>query len=189
MSFSMFNTKIIVFKCFHIHMSKGKNITPNQRAMIKVLLDQNFSQVQIAKKLKLSRCAIQNAIKHINKFGMLENRGQPSINCQGYYNEMKAYPECSLSVSSIRRRLVEAGLNGRIARKKPLVSLKNRRARVAFAREHLTWSTADWTKVVFLMSQSSTALDQMGINMFGVILEQNLCQNIQFLPLNMEVAQ
>uniref|UniRef100_A0A1I7WK06 Repressor LexA n=1 Tax=Heterorhabditis bacteriophora TaxID=37862 RepID=A0A1I7WK06_HETBA len=25
-------------------MSKGKNITPNQRAMIKVLLDQNFSQ-------------------------------------------------------------------------------------------------------------------------------------------------
>uniref|UniRef100_A0A1I7XEV3 DDE_3 domain-containing protein n=1 Tax=Heterorhabditis bacteriophora TaxID=37862 RepID=A0A1I7XEV3_HETBA len=47
-------------------MSKGKNITPNQRAMIKVLLDQNLSQVQIAKKLKLSRC-------HINKFGMLEN--------------------------------------------------------------------------------------------------------------------
>uniref|UniRef100_A0A1I7WEU7 HTH_Tnp_Tc3_2 domain-containing protein n=1 Tax=Heterorhabditis bacteriophora TaxID=37862 RepID=A0A1I7WEU7_HETBA len=41
-------------------MSKGKNITPNH-------------QVQIAKKLKLSRCAIQNAIKHINKFGMLEN--------------------------------------------------------------------------------------------------------------------
>uniref|UniRef100_A0A1I7WW20 HTH_11 domain-containing protein n=1 Tax=Heterorhabditis bacteriophora TaxID=37862 RepID=A0A1I7WW20_HETBA len=54
-------------------MSKGKNITPNQQAMIKVLLDQNLSQVQIAKKLKLSRCAIQNAIKHINKFGMIEN--------------------------------------------------------------------------------------------------------------------
>uniref|UniRef100_A0A1I7XBN8 HTH_Tnp_Tc3_1 domain-containing protein n=1 Tax=Heterorhabditis bacteriophora TaxID=37862 RepID=A0A1I7XBN8_HETBA len=52
-------------------MSKGKNITPNQRAMIKVLPDQNLSQVQIAKKLKLSRCAIQNGIKHINnRFGL-----------------------------------------------------------------------------------------------------------------------
>uniref|UniRef100_A0A1I7XSG5 HTH_Tnp_Tc3_2 domain-containing protein n=1 Tax=Heterorhabditis bacteriophora TaxID=37862 RepID=A0A1I7XSG5_HETBA len=27
--------------------------------------------------------------------------------------------------------------------------IKNWRARVALAREHLTWSTADWTKVVF----------------------------------------
>uniref|UniRef100_A0A1I7WJ05 HTH_38 domain-containing protein n=1 Tax=Heterorhabditis bacteriophora TaxID=37862 RepID=A0A1I7WJ05_HETBA len=54
-------------------MSKGKNITPNQRVMIKVLLEQNLNPVQIAKKLNLSRCAIQNAIKHINKFEMLEN--------------------------------------------------------------------------------------------------------------------
>uniref|UniRef100_A0A1I7XT41 HTH_Tnp_Tc3_2 domain-containing protein n=1 Tax=Heterorhabditis bacteriophora TaxID=37862 RepID=A0A1I7XT41_HETBA len=101
-------------------MSRKNNITPNQPAMVKVLLDQNLSQVQIAKKLTL---------------------------------------ECSLSVRSIRRRLVEAGLNGRIARKKPLVSLKNRRARVAFAREHLTWSTADWTKVVFS--------DESKFNRFG----------------------
>uniref|UniRef100_A0A1I7W6C8 HTH_11 domain-containing protein n=1 Tax=Heterorhabditis bacteriophora TaxID=37862 RepID=A0A1I7W6C8_HETBA len=72
MHFSMFNTNILYLSvCFQI--SKGKNITPNQQVMIKVLLDQNLSQVQIAKKLKLSRCAIQNAIKHINKFGMLEN--------------------------------------------------------------------------------------------------------------------
>uniref|UniRef100_A0A1I7WCV6 Transposase n=1 Tax=Heterorhabditis bacteriophora TaxID=37862 RepID=A0A1I7WCV6_HETBA len=35
-------------------MSKGKNITPNQRVMIKVLLEQNLSQ-------------------HINEFGTLEN--------------------------------------------------------------------------------------------------------------------
>uniref|UniRef100_A0A1I7XG56 HTH_Tnp_Tc3_2 domain-containing protein n=1 Tax=Heterorhabditis bacteriophora TaxID=37862 RepID=A0A1I7XG56_HETBA len=70
-------------------------------------------------------------------------RGQPSINCQGHSNEIKAYPECSLSVKSIRRRLVEAGLNGRVARKKPLVSLKNRSVCVGLTREHLTWSAVD----------------------------------------------
>uniref|UniRef100_A0A1I7WPC1 DDE-1 domain-containing protein n=1 Tax=Heterorhabditis bacteriophora TaxID=37862 RepID=A0A1I7WPC1_HETBA len=35
----------------------------------------------------------------------------------------------------------------RVARKKPLASLKNWKARDAFEREHLTWSTVDWTKV------------------------------------------
>uniref|UniRef100_A0A1I7WIJ5 DDE_3 domain-containing protein n=1 Tax=Heterorhabditis bacteriophora TaxID=37862 RepID=A0A1I7WIJ5_HETBA len=44
---------------------------------------------------------------------------------------------------------MKVGLNERVARKKSLVSLKNLRTRVAFAREHLTWSTADWTKVLF----------------------------------------
>uniref|UniRef100_A0A1I7X548 HTH_Tnp_Tc3_2 domain-containing protein n=1 Tax=Heterorhabditis bacteriophora TaxID=37862 RepID=A0A1I7X548_HETBA len=72
---------------------------------------------------------------------------------------MKAYPECSLSFSSIRRRLVEAGLNGQVARKKPLVSLKNRRARAEFAREHLIWSAVDWTKAVFS--------DESKFNRFG----------------------
>uniref|UniRef100_A0A1I7WSA3 HTH_Tnp_Tc3_2 domain-containing protein n=1 Tax=Heterorhabditis bacteriophora TaxID=37862 RepID=A0A1I7WSA3_HETBA len=120
-------------------MSKGKNITPNQRVMIKALLEQNLSEVQIAKKLELSRCSVQNATKHITKSGILENvprtrrnrnitkridgtiRRQCENNRQliarDIYDEVKAYPECSLSV-----------------RKKPLVSLKNRKARKAWTQ-------------------------------------------------------
>uniref|UniRef100_A0A1I7XN50 HTH_Tnp_Tc3_1 domain-containing protein n=1 Tax=Heterorhabditis bacteriophora TaxID=37862 RepID=A0A1I7XN50_HETBA len=86
--------------------------------MIKVLLEQNLGQVQIAKKLNLSRCAIQNAIQHINKFGMLENApraprnrnttekidriirplidGNRRLTARDSHNEIKAYPECSL---------------------------------------------------------------------------------------------
>uniref|UniRef100_A0A1I7XRQ5 DDE_3 domain-containing protein n=1 Tax=Heterorhabditis bacteriophora TaxID=37862 RepID=A0A1I7XRQ5_HETBA len=138
--------------------------------MIKVLLDQNLSQVQIAKKLELSWCAIQNTIKHNNKFRILKSapraskkqktteridriirrlsEGNRRLTARGIHNEMKAYRECSLSVRLIRRRLVEVGLNERVARKKPLVSLENGKDRDAFEREHLTWSTADWTKVV-----------------------------------------
>uniref|UniRef100_A0A1I7XR74 HTH_Tnp_Tc3_2 domain-containing protein n=1 Tax=Heterorhabditis bacteriophora TaxID=37862 RepID=A0A1I7XR74_HETBA len=107
-------------------MSRGKNNTPNQRVMV----------------------------KHINKFGMLENAPYaPSkrstteridgiirrlsednrrLTARDIHNEMKPYPECSLSVRSIRRRLVEAALNRRVARKKP-VSLKNKRTHATFA--------------------------------------------------------
>uniref|UniRef100_A0A1I7XVD3 HTH_Tnp_Tc3_2 domain-containing protein n=1 Tax=Heterorhabditis bacteriophora TaxID=37862 RepID=A0A1I7XVD3_HETBA len=55
------------------------------------------------------------------------------LTARDIHNEMKVYPECSLSVRSIRRCLVEAGLNGRVARNKPVVSLKNRRTHATFA--------------------------------------------------------
>uniref|UniRef100_A0A1I7WSK5 Sigma70_r4_2 domain-containing protein n=1 Tax=Heterorhabditis bacteriophora TaxID=37862 RepID=A0A1I7WSK5_HETBA len=41
--------------------------------MIRVLPDQNLSQVQIAKKLELSRCSVQSATKHISQSVILEN--------------------------------------------------------------------------------------------------------------------
>uniref|UniRef100_A0A1I7WBI8 HTH_Tnp_Tc3_2 domain-containing protein n=1 Tax=Heterorhabditis bacteriophora TaxID=37862 RepID=A0A1I7WBI8_HETBA len=136
-------------------MSKGKNITSNQRVMIRVLLDQNLSQVQSAKKLELSRYSVQNATKHIIKSAILENVPRTRRNrntterIDGIIRRLSEDNQCSLSVNSIRRRLVEVGLNGRVPRKKPLASLKNRRVLVAFAREHLTWSAVKWTKVIF----------------------------------------
>uniref|UniRef100_A0A1I7WAE3 HTH_Tnp_Tc3_1 domain-containing protein n=1 Tax=Heterorhabditis bacteriophora TaxID=37862 RepID=A0A1I7WAE3_HETBA len=56
-------------------MSRGKNITSNQRVIIYVLLDQNLSQVQIAKKLEFSRCSVQNATKHITPCFFEELKG------------------------------------------------------------------------------------------------------------------
>jgi transposase len=49
----------------------------------------------------------------------------------------KKIPNVSLSVSSIRRRFNEIGLYGRKPAKKPFISVKNRRARLQFAKEHL----------------------------------------------------
>jgi transposase len=50
---------------------------------------------------------------------------------------------------TIRNRLIEAQLFGRRPAKKPLLSNKNRKARLAFAREHLNWTMNDWKKVIF----------------------------------------
>ena len=53
------------------------------------------------------------------------------------------------SVSSTKRVLREHGLFGRRPAKKPFISLKNRRARISFAKSHVDWTVADWSKVLF----------------------------------------
>uniref|UniRef100_A0A1I7XI46 HTH_38 domain-containing protein n=1 Tax=Heterorhabditis bacteriophora TaxID=37862 RepID=A0A1I7XI46_HETBA len=97
-------------------MSRGENITSKQRVMIRVLPDQNLSQVQIAKKLELSRCSVQSATKHISQSVILENAPRTRRNrdtteridgiirpqcednrrltARDIHHEVKTYPEC-----------------------------------------------------------------------------------------------
>ena len=49
----------------------------------------------------------------------------------------------------MKRRLRAAGIFGRRPVKKPFVSIKNRMARVKWAKEHLNWTKADWSRVVW----------------------------------------
>lgn len=58
-----------------------------------------------------------------------------------------------------RNILIRAGFPARRPAKKPLISAKNRKARVAFAREHLNWSVDQWSRVLWS--------DETKINMFG----------------------
>lgn len=57
--------------------------------------------------------------------------------------------QLNLSVRSIQRRAVEGGLKTYRSAKKPFISVKNRRARIEFAKEHLNWSTTQWRTVLF----------------------------------------
>jgi len=52
------------------------------------------------------------------------------------------------SVPTTKRRLCSAGLFGRQPAKKPLISVKNRKARVQFAKDHLNWTSKDWSKEI-----------------------------------------
>lgn len=64
-------------------------------------------------------------------------------------SELRQHYGVSLDVSTVNRRLNDAGLYGRHAAKKPLVSQKNRKARLAFARRHVNWTPDQWRKVLF----------------------------------------
>ena len=54
-----------------------------------------------------------------------------------------------IGVHTIRRRLNSAELFARRPAKKPLISEKNRRARLAFARRHQHWTKDDWAKMLW----------------------------------------
>jgi len=55
-----------------------------------------------------------------------------------------------VSDRTVRRRLVNAGLRASIARKKPFLNVVQRQKRVAWAKEHVTWTAEDWKKVIIL---------------------------------------
>lgn len=57
--------------------------------------------------------------------------------------------EESISERSIQRRLNTGGLRGGWSLKKPLISEKNRKRRVAWAKEHLQWTTEQWKRVLW----------------------------------------
>uniref|UniRef100_A0A1I7WN06 Transposase n=1 Tax=Heterorhabditis bacteriophora TaxID=37862 RepID=A0A1I7WN06_HETBA len=69
-------------------MSKGKNITPNQRVMVKVLLEQNLVRCRLQKACDTGKCpSYQEKSKYYRKDRWNNSsamRGQPSINCQGH---------------------------------------------------------------------------------------------------------
>ena len=54
-----------------------------------------------------------------------------------------------VSRRTVARRLAEAGLNGRVAAKKPLLTQKHRKMRLAWARAHKHWTPAQWRRVIW----------------------------------------
>jgi hypothetical protein len=44
----------------------------------------------------------------------------------------------------VKKRLQEAGLNGRFARNKPKLTKKQRMARLEWAKKYRSWSKSDW---------------------------------------------
>lgn len=55
----------------------------------------------------------------------------------------------NVHVSTIKRRLKEQDLIGRRPSKKPLISKKNRKARIMFAKAHQNWTSIEWSKVLW----------------------------------------
>ena len=77
------------------------------------------------------------------------SKKNPRLNSVDIHREMSTYHGFRPSSKTVQRRLVAAGLHGRRPAKKPLISIKNRKARVEFAKRHIGWQIEDWKKVIF----------------------------------------
>ena len=65
----------------------------------------------------------------------------------------------SISYKTVIRRLGKVGLTSRVAARKPLISLRNRRKRLEFAKQHTVWTQSQWNNVFFS--------DESKYNLFG----------------------
>ena len=79
-------------------------------------------------------------------------------------DEMLQLHNLKCSRSTTRRRLKAAQLFGRRPSKKPLVSIKNRKARLEFAKKHLLWTPKEWSKVLWSDESKYLLFGNDGVN-------------------------
>lgn len=78
-----------------------------------------------------------------------EAKSNPFISAVKLAENVSQEAEQSISASTIRRILHSNGLFGRSARKKPLISIRNKRRRHEFAKSHLPMNQYFWNDVLF----------------------------------------
>jgi hypothetical protein len=125
----------------------------------------------IAKRLSISKTAAYQAMQHVKKYKTTASKPRAPYKRKtteridrmlhriseadrhktavDVHAEMSKAAALNVSVRTVQRRLCEFGLNGRVTRKKPFISPKNRQARLKFAREHIAWTNLQWHTVLF----------------------------------------
>lgn len=152
-------------------MGKIREISEVERGQIIALLSEGLSQLEISKKMKISRCAVQTTIRRYQNTSSLKSlhrSGRPRksgcredrILIREALKDRKktsselasSFSECvgaEISARTVRRRLVAAGLKGCKARKKPLLSVKNKSKRLFWAKSVNDWIFDDFAKIVW----------------------------------------
>lgn len=150
--------------------AKRTRTTDSQRAVVRVLIKEGYSQADVAKRTNMSKASVAYTLKRFEKTGSDRNRkcsGRPHVSTIREDRFLKRRslqdrfrPATKLkedwenigvqgSVSTVRRRLRAANLMGRVARKKPLLTASHRLRRLRFAKIHKDWTKEDWEKVLW----------------------------------------
>lgn len=162
--------------------AKGHYWSPKKRAVAVTLRQEGYTYDQIAKRIGggadksgVYRVCLKfeqfGTVKDLSKTGrkkittanddrmiariVMKDRGISSKQVAGLLNSSGV----KVSGRTVRRRLCRVGLKSRIPRKKPYLNLKQRQKRVAWAKEHSTWTCEQWSTVIFS--------DETKISIFG----------------------
>lgn len=151
--------------------TNAKESSLEQRSAIVALHREGISTRQIAKRMCVSQTMVVRCLKRFKENRCNKNRvrcGRPRITTEredkyitvlskrertrtapDIREELNALRSSSLSVPTVRRRLLEVGLKGRIAAKKPLLREANKIKRLQWAKDHEHWNINQWSKVLF----------------------------------------
>lgn len=151
-------------------MGRGQHSNPIFRRFVLQYRNDGLTFSEISKKLNCSRKKVYNAIKHYEKNQSFESitrkrsritsqrtdhlivkmsKSDPFLTAPRIREQIQEQLGINISTSTIKNRLRENNLFGRIARRKPHVSQKNRIIRVNFAKVHLEKPLSYWNNVLF----------------------------------------
>ena len=148
---------------------KKRELNDLEKGMILAYHDMGLSERQITEKVGCGKTTVHDLLVKKEETGSTDNRpsGRPRATtsaqdkyirvtslmdrfrpcheiAQNVINSKSKLPVCRMTVSN---RLNDVGLGGRIARNKPKLTKKQRRARLKWARKYRNWTTRDWELV------------------------------------------
>ena len=158
----------LVLARYHSAMSE---ISTELRAQIIVLVEEGYSQREIALRLNISKTGVQKTIARFKKHGTFKSlprsgrkkctstrtdnlihrlsKRNPHWTASKIRSELTFLPRLPCE-DTIRRRLrIKFNLLSRWPANKPLLSKKNIRQRMEFCRKYRSWSLQNWRNVMF----------------------------------------
>jgi transposase len=144
-----------------------KQLSPQKVKNIVSLLKEGKSARQVAQLLRIGRSTVdrvatKHGIQKVKKLGRPKKLKPTNVtHCvtEIYRNRAKTATELSISLRSdqkievhrttVARALKAAGLKSGEKKSKPLLSKKNIRDRLDFAKTHKDWTEEDWKRVIF----------------------------------------
>lgn len=152
-------------------------LTHDQRSAVVTLRREGHTNAEVRAHLlrefgiSVSRTTIQNTLKRYRETGSVADRpgkGRP-ITCGvrarrvarrlAQKNRWDSLPKLAktfgdsigkcVSTSTVRRVLKSQGISRYIAKRKPFLTCRQRRARLAFAIAHKNWGVREWAKILF----------------------------------------
>lgn len=152
-------------------MPKVKEYSKDLKDAVINALREGKSQAQVAKDFGLSRQIVSTWKKKQLSTGSTDNKqrtgrptkitlrtknlilklskADPRKTAVDINRELREYHNVQISNSTVKLILRESNLYGRRPSKKPLISPKNRKARLDFARTHRNWTPEQWSRVLW----------------------------------------
>ena len=143
-------------------MPKRRNLSIEERAAVVTFSKEKYTGCAIARRLKISLCAVQKILKKVCETGTVKDRprsGRPSFTTprqdrllchlslsdrtatsRDLKRKLEDVTGSQISCRTVRRKLLKCGLKGCIAARKPLHNAVHRKKRLEWCQQRKDWT-------------------------------------------------